>query len=317
MRTRRSPRCRPCAARAARSSTSSWRSRNSVEVEATRRLEIYADGALVDARDLTIPAGQRSEAMISTVPRQRGAVEARLAGDDALAADDRAFAIVPAEGRTRALLVGEGNAYLENALALLPRLELYAVSEAGYDDALAEAADDGTRTGSSSSTASCRPNRRPARRSTSTLHADGAFGTVAGRIDGPLIDRTDPEEPLLRFVDLTTRPHRSRTRGRPRRGNAHRWSPRGAGDPLVAVGERDGRRVAVIGFDLGESDLPLQVAFPLLMSNLVDHLLPAAEGILPSSMPLGESVSVNRRPEHRARRRRDHRRPMAREPRSR
>ena len=45
---------------------------NPSTVEATRRLEIYADGALVDARELTIPPGQRSEALVSTVPPSRG-----------------------------------------------------------------------------------------------------------------------------------------------------------------------------------------------------------------------------------------------------
>ena len=70
-------------------------------------------------------------------------------------------------------------------------------------------------------------------------------------------------------------------------------SKRPAGDPLVAVGQVDGHGVGLIGFDLGESDLPLQVAFPLLMSNLTEVLLPAVEGILPSSMRLGESVSVS------------------------
>ena len=30
--------------------------------------EVYADGQLVDARDLAIPSGQRSEALITTVP---------------------------------------------------------------------------------------------------------------------------------------------------------------------------------------------------------------------------------------------------------
>jgi hypothetical protein len=64
------------------------------------------------------------------------------------------------------------------------------------------------------------------------------------------------------------------------------------GDALVAVGEREGRRVGVIGFALDESDLPLQVAFPLLTSNLVDFLLPTADGILPSSMRLGESATA-------------------------
>jgi Ca-activated chloride channel family protein len=65
-----------------------------------------------------------------------------------------------------------------------------------------------------------------------------------------------------------------------------------AGAPLVAVGAVDGEPMAVIAFDLDESDLPLQVAFPLLMSNVVDALLPVGEGILPSSMRLGEPIRV-------------------------
>ena len=75
---------------------------NPSTVEATRRLEIYADGALVDARELTIPPGQRSEALISTVPPSAATIEARLAGADALATDDRAFAIVPGRRDARA-----------------------------------------------------------------------------------------------------------------------------------------------------------------------------------------------------------------------
>jgi Ca-activated chloride channel homolog len=265
---------------------------NPSTVEATRRLEIYADGALVDARDLTIPPGQRSEALISTVPPAAATVEARLAGSDALATDDRAFAIVPAQGRTRALLIGEGNAYLENALALLPRLELYAVEQDGYPDALAEADEAGTPYGLFVFDGIVPDDPPPGPALYIDPPADGEFGTTAGRIEGPVIDRTDPEEPILRFVDLTS-VHVGRARQVELAEGMRPVVATGAGHPLVAVGEREGRRLAMIGFDLGESDLPLQVAFPLLMSNLVDHLLPVAEGILPSSMPLGESVAAS------------------------
>jgi Ca-activated chloride channel family protein len=264
---------------------------NPSTLEATRRLEIYADGALVDARELTIPPNQRSEALISTVPPTAATVEARLAGDDALAADDRAFAIVPAEGRTRALLVGEGNPYLENAMALLPRLELYAVGEAGYADALEEAEADGTPYGLFVFDGVLPDEPPPGPALYIDPADDGEFGTVSGRIDGPLIDRTDPDEPILRFVDLTT-VHIGRARQVELAEGMRSVVATAAGRPLVAVGETGGRRLALIGFDLGETDLPLQVAFPLLMSNLVDHLLPVAEGILPSSMPLGESVTA-------------------------
>ena len=275
---------------------------NPSTVEATRRLEIYADGALVDARELTIPPGQRSEALVSTVPPSAASIEARLAGSDALATDDRAFAIVPAQGRTRALLVGAGNAYLENALALLPRLELYAVGADGYEDAARRGG------GRRDAVRALRLRRHRARRAPpgAALYidppSDGEFGTVEGRIEGPLIDRTDPDEPILRFVDLTT-VHIGRARelpsptavriGRRDRSAVVRWSP------SASVG---GRRVGLIGFDLGESDLPLQVAFPLLMSNLVERAAAGGGGhpaIVDAARHVGDR---SRRSTHRARR---------------
>src|SRR5918996_238979 len=265
---------------------------NHGDVDATRRLEIYADGELADARDLTVPAGQRSEALVTTVPSSTTLLEARLDGEDALAVDDRAFAIIPSETTVRALVVGEGNTYLEHALALLPRLELYAVGESGYEVAIddAEAADqpyglvvfDGVV-----------PAAAP---DVPALYLDppedGPYGTVSGRIESPVIERTDPDEPLLRFVDLTT-VHIGRARGIELAEGVSAIAETSGGRPLIAVGGADGRRVAVIGFALSESDLPLQVAFPLLMSNLVDYLVPPGDGLLPISMRLGEAVSVD------------------------
>ena len=260
--------------------------------EATRRLEIYADDALVDARELTIPPEQRSEVLISSVPSNARTVEARLAAGDALATDDRAFAIVPAEETTRALLVGGSNAYLENALALLPRLELYAVDGDGYEEAVEEAEADGTPYGLIVFDGFV-PEEPPTVPALYVNPADdGDFGTVEGRIDNPAVDRTDPEEPLLRFVDLST-VHVGRAREIEPSDGMRAVVSTPAGLPLVAVGEATGRRLALIGFDLAESDLPLQVAFPLLTSNLVDYLLPASEGVLPSSMRLGEPLTVS------------------------
>jgi hypothetical protein len=44
--------------------------------------------------------------------------------------------------------------------------------------------------------------------------------------------------------------------------------------PLLIAGENNNRRVAVLGFDLHESDLPLQPAFPILIHNMTNWLLP-------------------------------------------
>jgi Ca-activated chloride channel family protein len=259
--------------------------------EATRRLEIYADTVLVDARELTVPAGQRSEALIATVPAATILVEARLAGEDALAVDDRAFALVPQAGPVRALLVSEGNTYLENALALLPRVELYAVGPEGYEDSLAAAEEAGTPYGLFIYDRFV-PDELPA---APTLWigptGNGPFGAVGGRIEGPALDRTDPNDALLRFVDLSTL-HIGRARDITLTEGMRPVVSSTDDQPLVAAGRVERQAMVLLAFALGESDLPLQVAFPLLMSNLVDFLLPPSDGILPPSVDLGEPLAI-------------------------
>jgi hypothetical protein len=264
---------------------------NASAVQATRRLEIYADGALVDARDLTVPAGERAEALIATVPAGAAQLEARLAGRDALGVDDRAFALVPQATAVRALLVSEGNTYLENALALLPRLELYAVTPDGYADALDAAEAAGTPYGFFVFDRFV-PEAAP--RAPAMFVGppeDGPFGAVGGTMDGPGIARTDPDEPLLRYVDLATL-HIGRAREVTLADGMRAAVSTGGGDPLIAAGRVDGQPITLLSFALGESDLPLQVAFPLLMSNLADFALPPPTGVLPPSVPLGEPLAV-------------------------
>jgi hypothetical protein len=73
-------------------------------------------------------------------------------------------------------------------------------------------------------------------------------------------------------------------------GRAVLDSPQG---PLLVAGEREGYNVAVLAFDLHDSDLPLQPAFPLLVRNLVTYLLPPAAGGLPESIEPGRTVSID------------------------
>ncbi|HEX6140816.1 MAG TPA: hypothetical protein VF013_10235, partial [Candidatus Limnocylindria bacterium] len=264
---------------------------NPSSVETTRRLEIYADDVLVDARDLLLPAGQRTEALISSVPAGAALVEARLAGEDALAVDDHAFALMPERSAIRALLVSDGNTYLENALALLPRLELYAAVPIDYADALAEADDAGTPYGLVVFDRYV-PAEAPDVPSLWIGPAeDGPYGALGATLNGPAVGRTDPDEALLRYIDLSTL-HIGRARSVELADGMRPVVATPAGDPLVSAGRVDGRRMALLSFALAESDLPLQVAFPLLLSNLTDFLLPASGGVLPSSVELAEPLAL-------------------------
>jgi hypothetical protein len=259
--------------------------------DATRRLELYADGTLVDARDMHVPAGQRSEVVVSSIPAAAGLVEVRLAQGDALATDDRAFALIPPAGTTRTLLVSPGSTYLENALALLPRLELYAVAPDGYAKALADAVAERKPYGLVVFDRFVPPQAPGIPALYVAPPKGGAFGSVEGTVDGPLIDRSNPSEPLLRFVDLSA-VHIGRARSVDLADGMRSVVSTTGGKPLVAAGRVNGQPVGLLTFALGDSDLPLQIAFPLLVSNFADLLLPPGHGVLPPSTALGQPISL-------------------------
>lgn len=68
---------------------------------------------------------------------------------------------------------------------------------------------------------------------------------------------------------------------------------RAGDDALLLVGETGGRQAAALSFDLRDSDLPLQIAYPVLMSNLLDWFAPG--GIITSgtSITVGAPVTLN------------------------
>ena len=66
--------------------------------------------------------------------------------------------------------------------------------------------------------------------------------------------------------------------------------------PLLLVGEQQGRRVGVLGFDVHQSDLPLQPGFPVLMQHLLDWLVPRSSTATPV-VQVGDSISLAPLPE--------------------
>ena len=66
-------------------------------------------------------------------------------------------------------------------------------------------------------------------------------------------------------------------------------------DPMSALlfmGEEDDHRVAVLTFSLNRSDLPLNVAFPILISRLVHWLVPGPSGMIPLELRPGEPLQL-------------------------
>ncbi len=64
-----------------------------------------------------------------------------------------------------------------------------------------------------------------------------------------------------------------------------------AGDLLLA-GEINARQVAIFAFDLRDSNLPLLIAWPVLMANLLDWFSPAEIVALPDGLSVGDALVI-------------------------
>ncbi len=245
---------------------------------AGRRLEIWGDGALLEVRDLILDPQARSDVVIDDVPRGVGTLEVRLVGadptitaaPDQLAVDDHAWAVIPPDRTRLILVVGPGDPYLETALSYLPNVELFGVTAAEYGPATA-------RTDGRPWDLVIFEDSLPATLPKTPILAiapgtSSPLGDVTGTLKGPGIGSLNPDEPILRYVDLSTT-HITESARMVLPDWARTVIPGPSGAPLLYAGSRAGLPTAVIAFEPRKSDLPLQVAFPILLANLTGELL--------------------------------------------
>ncbi len=255
-----------------------------------RRLEVYADGQLRDSRTLSLDPQRRTDVSIDDIDdpdHPASVVEVRLAARDEssaasadmLAADDRAWAIVPPAALRTVLLVSDGDPYLETALSYLPDTELYGVTPAQYGPGTKpELFDLVIFEGYLPAELPAKPILAIAPPRTSAL------GSVTGSLANPPIGTLDPADPALKYVDLTS-VHISEAQRLDLPAWARAVIPGPAGAPLLYAGTLAGRPAAVLAFAPRRSDLPLQVAFPILLANLAGELLGGSETPLDAIAP--------------------------------
>ncbi len=67
---------------------------------------------------------------------------------------------------------------------------------------------------------------------------------------------------------------------------------RASGGDILLVGEANARQIAILPFDVRDSNLPLLIAYPVLMANLLDWFSPADIVSLPDGLSVGDSVVI-------------------------
>ena len=261
-----------------------------------RRLEFWGDGRLLEVREVLLDAQARADVVVDDISGDVRTLEVRLVSADPsittkpddLTVDDTAWAIVPPDRKRLILLVGPGDPYLETALSYLPNVELYGVMPAEYGPASER--NDGRPwdltifEGSLPATLPRTPILAIAPGTSSAL------GEVTGSLEQPGVGTLGADEPILRYVDLSTT-HISKADRLTLPDWARTIIPGPNGAPLLYVGSRVGLPTAVLAFEPRRSDLPLQVAFPILLANLTGELLGGSSAPTQAVQP-GTPVSL-------------------------
>jgi len=250
-------------------------SRNEVLLEVTSasaedasvEVELLGDGETIDVIPLQVPARGRVRRFFQDLTGVDRALEARLSGHDALAADDHFYARVPPRRRVRVVVVSADDIYLQAALLLDEYLDVREVAPADFppaepfDVAILDRFVPSVPIGADAIWIDPVP-------------AEGVVGPleITGEIDRPFFDHLRREDPLLRHAALSDVNVARALAVRPAQGDVVV-----AGDargPLLITGEREGHRFVALTFDVRESDLPLRPAFPLLLLDAIDSFAP-------------------------------------------
>lgn len=280
-------------------------------------LELSFDGKLLDVKPVTLAPGERQVKVFPTIPRAganaRGWLSARLVSNDALQADNVAYAVLPPQKPRRVLLITKGNWFLEKLLEADQGVKFELLVPESFEPGLASKFD-----------AIVFDNFLPAGFDWQKATGNYLFirqtpfaAPEAKTLEQPLISETSALHPALRLVNLqNVTVVKAAALAEPPKGTDWRFeTPIRSIDPASSLehplmitaerrGEKGPQRLAALAMDLTESDLPLRVAFPLLMSNTVQWLAGEPPAPLlsltagqPLSLPEGDSIWGERQTE--------------------
>lgn len=236
--------------------------RNQSDKDAAISVSLYGDESFLDSQLVSIGAGQTRTIWWRDIPDTVNSLLCVIDTEDILDKDNQAYDTVYRDEPARVLLVTGGNIFLEKVLSLMKNVELTRTRPGelaeykGYGLYIF----DGTVP--------------------ETLPQDGnlvIFAPVENRLfqvggwmDTPLVEKNDHE--IFRHIsgiDFSI--------GRTRILNKPEWAEivtEYNGNPVIMDGRMGNTRILIFGFNLFETDLPLQPEFPILMSNIVSGYAP-------------------------------------------
>lgn len=229
-------------------------------------LSIAHDGELFHASDLELAPGESRTETYALALEAAGLLTAELEVDDDLAVDNTCYAFAEPPSALSVLLVGPGNLFLEQALLVQPEVEVFRTATLGRNEAEAAYRD--------YDVVIFDRVAPPVTPRTGAFFAIGVSlsGTaeIGSEASPPDITSWEDQHPALRFVNL----------GAVQIAQAKALTPapgasvlaRAGEAPVIVAQQGAGFRAIAFGLNFLDTDLPLRVGFPVLLSNTLQWL---------------------------------------------
>lgn len=246
------------------------------------RVEFTLGEDLVDVIPLELEPGQTMSRVVDYTSRAGGQFTAELNTEDGLMADNQAVAVLPELAPIRILMISTGNVFLQSVLESVPLVQLEikdSVPEPlGNWDVLVF---DGNLP----------ENPPPGKTIVLRPQSSSSLWELGDVLSDPIVARVNDSSPVTQHVKLDNVQF----------PEAKKMEPKGEVDllvvdpleqPLVARFVRPQGDIVVLNCGLDKGDLPLRIAFPVLMKNTIEWFQGAQRDMVPS-LKVGETLSVN------------------------
>lgn len=245
-------------------------------------INLYLDDSLVAIGAVSLAPGESEILYFDGIDPAGAVLRAEINERDLLAGDNTAYALLNAQSESRVLLITPGNVFLEKSIALVEGVELYKASEL-MDWSAAPEFDlyifDGIL-----------PDTLPERGNCILLNPSGELaGIVPAGQPAERLAVTAAKTPITTHLEEFSF---GVSAARPVTPPAWAKSFFMAENASVGYyGEYEGRTMAVLCFDLHDSDFALKTEFPIFIHNLITQSI--TQGLLYShSYATGDTLTL-------------------------
>lgn len=244
---------------------------NASDEEKKCSVELYFNESLFDVRPYTLAPGEKKSEIFSNFTFEGGELKAVLDVTDALPTDNVAYAALPKRELISVLLVTNENPFLQKVLSVDEKLNLSIMTPAEYESGAKEAQVvvfdrfNPTTLGDGNYMFIYPPKAtNPPDESSNNPVATWNIGEA---LETPIITDWERTHPILRHVHLEN----------VLIGQAYEVTPpstaqilaRSFESPVLFVDVTPKRKIVFAAINILESDLPLRIAFPVIIANTI------------------------------------------------